>query len=137
LEVIKSLVLEKIPMNNESSLYKNTDMDAGDTTADRGIIPAEVAARREREGDAFRHTADELADPESIDITGGATVDQEGLANNYAIEPEMYINEPGDLRQQESELAAERAHELEQLQEDEDGKLDMDHDRRHRGPGVI
>jgi len=27
------------------------------------------------------------ADPESIDVTGGATVDQEGLANNYAVEP--------------------------------------------------
>ncbi|MBV8884955.1 MAG: hypothetical protein JO235_13310 [Chroococcidiopsidaceae cyanobacterium CP_BM_RX_35] len=124
-------------MNNERSLYKNTDMKEEDTTADRGIIPAEVAARREREGDAFRRTADEQADPESIDVTGGATVDQEGLANNYAIEPEMYVNEPGDLRQEESELAAERAHELEELQEDEEGKLDMEHDKRHRGPGLV
>jgi hypothetical protein len=49
----------------------------------------------------------------------------------------MYVNEPGDLRQQEEELAEQRAHELEELKEDEDGKLDMDHDSRHRGPGII
>ncbi len=128
-------------MNNEASskekTTKNEQMDT--STADRGIIPAEVAARMDREGDAYRHTADELAvaDPESINVTGGATVDQEGLANNYAIEPEMYVNEPGDLRQQEEELAEQRAHELEELKEDEDGKLDMDHDSRHRGPGII
>ena len=124
-------------MNNESSLYKNTDMDAGDTTADRGIIPAEVAARREREGDTFRHTADELADPESIDVTGGATVDQEGLANNYAIEPEMYVNEPGDLRKEEAEVAAERSKDLEGLNQDEEGKLTMESDKRGKGPGII
>jgi len=39
----------------------------------------------------------------------GATVDQEGLANNYAIEPEMYFEEPGDAKQEEEQDAAERA----------------------------
>jgi len=124
-------------MNNESSLYKNTDMDEGDVTADRGIIPAEVAARMEREGDAFRKTADEQADPESINVTGGATVDQEGLANNYAIEPEMYINEPGDLRQEEAERAAERAEQLKDVNQDEEGKLTAERDMRGKGPGII
>lgn len=57
-------------MNHDSSLYKDTDMKEEDTTADRGIIPAEVAARREREGSDYRKTADEQADPESIDVTG-------------------------------------------------------------------
>jgi len=120
--------VEKIPMNNDSSLYKNTDMDEGDVTADRGIIPAETAARMEREGGAFRKTADEQADPESIDVTGGATVDQEGLANNYAIEPEMYVNEPGDLRQEE---------ELEELNQNEEGKLTEQGDTRGKGTGII
>ncbi len=73
---------------------------------DRNIISAETAARMEREGDNFKKTPDK---EESIDTTGGYTVDREGLANNYAIEPEMYINEPGDLREKEKALAAERA----------------------------
>ena len=115
-------------MTHDSSLYKNTDMDEGDDTADRGIIPAEVAARREREGGDFKQTADEQAGPESIDVTGGATVDQEGLANNYAIEPEMYVNEPGDLRQEE---------ETEELNQDERGKLTEEGDRRGKGTGII
>jgi hypothetical protein len=124
-------------MNNESSLYKNTDMNEEDTTADRGIIPAEVAARREREGSNFRKTADEQADPESIDVTGGATVDQEGLANNYAIEPEMYVDEPGDLRQEEEELAAERAEAIEEAKQGGEGKLSMEGDKRGKGPGLV
>ena len=124
-------------MNNEPSLYKTTDMKEEDTTADRGIIPAEVAARREREGTDFRKTADEQADPESIDVTGGATVDQEGLANNYAIEPEMYADEPGDLKQEEEELAAERAAAIAEAQEGGEGKLTMEGDKRGKGPGII
>lgn len=124
-------------MNHDSSLYKDTDMKEEDTTADRGIIPAEVAARREREGSDYRKTADEQADPESIDVTGGATVDQEGLANNYAIEPEMYYDEPGDAVQQDEEIAAERAEAIAEAQQGGDGELTMDRDTRRKGPGVI
>ena len=124
-------------MNHDSSLYKDTDMKEEDTTADRGIIPAEVAARREREGSDYRNTADEQAEPESIDVTGGATVDQEGLANNYAIEPEMYYDEPGDAVQQDEETAAERAEAIAEAQQGGDGELTMDRDTRGKGPGVI
>ena len=124
-------------MNHDSSLYKDTDMKEEDTTADRGIIPAEVAARREREGSDYRKTADEQADPESIDVTGGATVDQEGLANNYAIEPEMYYDEPGDAVQQDEETAVERAEAIAEAQQGGDGELTMDRDTRRKGPGVI
>ena len=124
-------------MNHDSSLYKDTDMKEEDTTADRGIIPAEVAARREREGSDYRTTADEQAEPESIDVTGGATVDQEGLANNYAIEPEMYYDEPGDAVQQDEETAAERAEAIAEAQQGGDGELTMDRDTRGKGPGVI
>lgn len=53
---------------------------------DPNIVPAETAARMKREGDGFKSTAP------------GQTVDSEGLANNYAVEPEPYVNEPGDLR---------------------------------------
>ncbi len=64
---------------------------------DRGIVPAETAARKEREGEDYKESAEK--EEGSIDTTAGATVSNEGLANNYAIEPEMYIEEPGDLKE--------------------------------------
>ena len=108
-------------------------------TYDRGIIPAETAARKEREGDTFKTTPKEIGDTtnESIHTTGGYTTDKEGLTNNYAIEPEMYVNEPGDMRQQEEELAAERGQQLRNLNQDEEGKLTMEDDTRGKGPGAI
>jgi molecular chaperone GrpE (heat shock protein) len=70
---------------------------------DRHIIPAEIAARRDREGDNYKQLPTSDAQGRaSIDTTAGYTVDGRGLANNYAIEPEMYIEEPGDLRPQNS-----------------------------------
>jgi len=126
-------------MENEArSKGKTTSNEKMDTsTADRGIVPAEVAARMDREGSDFKTTADEQADPESIDVTGGATVDQEGLGNNYAVEPEMYYEEPGDAKQEEEQDAAERAQELAEANEDKEGELTMEHDTRGRGPGLI
>jgi hypothetical protein len=56
---------------------------------DANIIPAETAARKEREG------ADYKKIPEG-NIEGGAAIDNEGLLNNYAVEPEMYFEDPGD-----------------------------------------
>ena len=35
------------------------------------------------------------------------------------------------------ELRAQRLHEMEELQESEEGKLTLEHDCRHRGPGMI
>ena len=116
---------------------------------DRGITPAETAARQEREGEGFMHipteadvesaNSDELAHPDRIRTTDGYTVDKEGLANNYAIEPEMYINEPGDLRAKEEAKARDRAEALKALKEDnnETGKLTTEGDTRGKGPGVI
>nr|WP_238718371.1 hypothetical protein [Petrachloros mirabilis] len=62
---------------------------------DRNIVSAETAARQEREGEEFKQTPE--SNDDSMDTTGGFTVDREGLTNNYAIEPEMYVEEPGDL----------------------------------------
>ncbi len=56
---------------------------------DTHIIPAESAARQDREGKDFGHTSHEEPDGESIHATEGYTVDKEGLLNNYAIEPEL------------------------------------------------
>ena len=46
------------------------------------LIPAEVRSQLQREGgNVFSRPA-----------INGATVDQEGLTNNYAVEPEMYFS---------------------------------------------
>ncbi|TAG85257.1 MAG: hypothetical protein EAZ09_03220 [Oscillatoriales cyanobacterium] len=116
---------------------------------DRGITPAETAARQEREGANFMHTATEesqknattndQSDDESIRTTDGYTVDKEGLINNYAIEPEMYINEPGDLKEQEKAEAQERLRILAEIKDKrgEEGKLTTEADTRGKGPGII
>ena len=122
-------------VRSKEKVTRNEEL--GTSTADRGIIPAEVAARMDREGSDYRTTADEQADPESINVTGGATVDQEGLANNYPIEPEMYYDEPGDAAKEEAQAKAERAEELAEVNQDSDGKLTNEHDTRGRGPGII
>lgn len=90
---------------------------------DRKITSAETAARMEREGENFRSKPG--ADG-TIDTTGGYTISREGLLNNYAIEPEMYVDEPGDLRTKQDAEAVERAKELEEINS-EGGK----------GPGII
>ena len=133
-------------MTNDKSTMKpevGTDVD----TYDAHIVPAETAARMEREGSNFKSTPsqdkEEMAktndqtDDESIDSTSGYTVDKEGLVNNYAIEPEMYIDEPGDLREEEEEATAQRVRELEEANEDKDGDLTMEGDQRGTGPGLI
>jgi hypothetical protein len=104
---------------------------------DRGIVPAETAARIEREGEDYKDLP-EAEDGDKLDTTGGYTVDQEGLLNNYAIEPEMYYEVPGDAREEAEEDKSDRAQELREVNEtNEDGKLTTDHDSRGRGPGVI
>ena len=72
-----------------------------DANYDRAITSAETAARMEREDDDFKEN------PEA-----GQTVDREGLANNYAVEPEMYYEEPGDRKEIKEAEKAERAAEL-------------------------
>ena len=130
----------------------NQGIDSSDRaevdTYDRGIIPAETAARMEREGDKYKTLpteegeadapTDDQTDSESIRTTDGYTIDREGLSNNYAIEPEMYYEEPGDARKQAAEEKAARIEELAEIsQDDEEGKLTEKGDSRGRGPGII
>ncbi|RCJ19816.1 hypothetical protein A6S26_03515 [Nostoc sp. ATCC 43529] len=135
-------------MTNES-VKKGIDSSerAEVDTYDRGIIPAETAARREREGDKFKtlpteereasSATDDQTDSQSIRTTDGYTVDKEGLLNNYAVEPEMYYEEPGDARQQAVEDTAQRVEELEDINQDEEGKLTEKGDKRGKGSGII
>lgn len=91
---------------------------------DPHIIPAETAARQEREGENYKEFPDHEA---SMDTAGGYTMDREGLVDNFAVEPEMYINEPGDLREEEEAEKAQRAEELKEINEGGKGK----------GPGLV
>ncbi|GAB4531087.1 MAG: hypothetical protein Tsb0014_14330 [Pleurocapsa sp.] len=83
-----------------------------DANYDRGITSAETAARMEREGENFKHAPEKEGE---TDTTSGYTVDREGLANNYAIEPEMYYEEPGDRQEKAEAEEAERAEELKEV----------------------
>jgi hypothetical protein len=67
---------------------------------DANMIPAETAARKDREGEDFKQIPHDTASTASLDTTGGQTVDTEGLTNNYAAEPEMYSETPGDMPNQ-------------------------------------
>ncbi len=137
----------------DKEIKKN--IQSADDTSDRvaedkydpHIVPAETAARREREKETFKtvptmereeeaKTNDDVDDG-SIRTTDGYTVDKEGLLNNYAIEPEMYINEPGDLREKEEAETQQRQKQIGNLKEDEEGKLTMEHDYRPKGQGAI
>lgn len=126
-------------MHSEDTTTNNPAEDLNTDTPqyDRGIVPAETAARKDREAEQFGHPHEEQA-PESIDVTAGATVDKEGLDNNYAVEPEMYVDEPGDLREEEAALAAERSDDLAAARDnDEAGKLTEEGDTRGKGPGLL
>ena len=114
-----------------------SDRVAGDEY-DPHIVPAETGAREEREGNAFKtRPTEQGTSPDSIHTTDGYTVDKEGLLNNYAVEPEMYINEPGDLRERDAQLAAERVEELKDIQADKQGDLTLEDDKRGHGEGMI
>jgi len=116
-------------------------------TYDRGIIPAETAARIKREGVNYKHlpteedlasaSTDDQTNISSIRTTDGYTVDKEGLLNNYAVEPEMYYEVPGDAREVAEEEKAERIQELREVNADKTGLLTEDFDKRGRGPGMI
>ena len=124
---------------NPSDRQAKTKEQIKSESYDRNLVPAETAARHEREGDNYKTkiTQDKQANPDSIDTTEGYTVDNEGLVNNFAIEPEMYVNEPGDLREKEEQEREKRRQELQQLDEERQGELTMKEDKRGRGPGVF
>ncbi|TAE57109.1 MAG: hypothetical protein EAZ76_16430 [Nostocales cyanobacterium] len=123
---------------------KKTRIDAHERVEkngyDRGIIPAETAARMEREKDNYKKIPSEAdiantptndqSDTYSIRTTDGYTVDQEGLLNNYPVEPEMYYETRGDAREKLEEDKAERLQELKEVNDNTEGK-------RGKGTGII
>jgi len=98
---------------------------------DRFMVPAETAKRQKREGQSYGNTPDSNA-------TNGYTVDREGLANNYAVEPEIYAEVPGDMKARNQAAEAARVEKrLETQQTDEDGELTQGSDSRGKGVGII
>lgn len=89
-------------MSNRAEPARDTSDRVESDVYDRGIVPAETAARKEREGADYKTHPTEN-DSDSVQTDGGYTVDKEGLLNNYAVEPEMYYETPGDARQPEDE----------------------------------
>jgi hypothetical protein len=91
------------PPEEETNLLASEEREAAQSydkptpdSYDPNIIPAETAARKEREGDNFKRLPQHPPGSESLDTTGGFTVDKEGLVDNFAVEPEMYYETPGD-----------------------------------------
>lgn len=123
---------ENLEPNNQAQILENME---DSNHYDRVILPAETGARQDREGENFKH----LPEPEGdLDTTGGYTVDREGLLNNYAVEPEMYYETPGDAEPQHQRDIAHRQEEIEEVtHNDETGKLTMEADKRGRGSGLV
>lgn len=105
------------------------DTDRSPSHYDPHLVPAETAARAKREGKVFGHIDRDPHDSEHVHTRDGYTVDNEGLINNYAVEPPMYINEPGDLDQEERANAEQRAADRR--------AMESGHDFHHKGPGLI
>uniref|UniRef100_B8HKH5 Uncharacterized protein n=1 Tax=Cyanothece sp. (strain PCC 7425 / ATCC 29141) TaxID=395961 RepID=B8HKH5_CYAP4 len=138
-------------MKQDMGKTQKGNSDSADRVAsdsyDPHIVPAETAARMEREGDLFKTAptekgqasakTDEQTESNSVRTTDGYTVDQEGLLNNYAIEPEMYINEPGDLRESEESNPSKSSQDYQNLNHDRQGELTLDQDKRPKGPGLV
>lgn len=79
---------------------------------DRNLTPSEVSAREEREAQGFKDLPEDKGD---VETSGGFTVDREGKLNNFAVEPEMYVDEPGDLEQQKQANRQRRQEEREEI----------------------
>lgn len=105
---------------------------------DPHLIPSETAAREAREGDRFGHVEhDNPEEKEHIHTRDGYTMDQEGLINNYAVEPPMYVNQPGDLAEEEAAAAKMRAADRKSLGKDAEGHASSKNNWQHKGPGMI
>ena len=92
------LVKIVVPAGQEGiELYDSPTPDSYDPN----IIPAETAARKEREGDNFKRLPKHPPGSESLDTTGGFTVDKEGLVDNFGSEPVMYYETPSDVPDEE------------------------------------
>ena len=139
----KSPAEQGLPVNSEPTPAPAPDavvpspVDPQVSHYDPHIMPAETVARQRREGTHFGHVEHDPKETSHIHNRDGYTMDQEGLINNYAIEPKMYISEPGDLDEQEAAIARQKAADRRAMTRDDAGKLTPKNNWNHRGPGII
>ncbi len=96
------LAAENLAAQSGTELYDSPTPDSYDPH----LIPAETAARKEREGENFKSLSKHNPGSESLDTTAGFAIDKEGLIDNFGIEPEMYYEQPGDIPDEESSTSA-------------------------------
>lgn len=71
-----------------------------DVNAPDAVIPSNVDVEKNIKNIKAEDAQEEAEDSEPIHTTHGYVIDEGGLINNFAVEPQMYIDEPGDLGDQ-------------------------------------
>jgi hypothetical protein len=96
-------------------------------------LPVEASANP---GPAIAPPTDEQTIQENIHGINHYTVDQDGLMNNYPVEPEMYFEVPGDAREENEAEKAARAQERREVTENSLGNPDGEEEVGNHGRGV-
>jgi hypothetical protein len=96
-------------------------------------LPTEASANP---GPAILPPTDEQTIQENLHHMNHYTVDQDGLMNNYPVEPEMYFEVPGDAREQNEAVKAARAKERREVTENSLGNSDGEEEVGNHGRGV-
>jgi hypothetical protein len=96
-------------------------------------LPIEASANP---GPPILPPTDEETIMENLSGTNHYTVDQDGLMNNYPIEPEMYFEVPGDAREQNEAEKAARAQERREVTENSLGDPEGEEHVGSHGKGV-
>lgn len=79
----------KAPETVQNELLQDPNLSDGSE-----LIPAEAAVRGDRQDSPLPpHAQKGTSTTESLKATHGQTVDQEGLTNNYAVTPDMYLQQ--------------------------------------------
>lgn len=87
-----------------SSIIEDKELDRDDVSDGSELVPAEVGARKEREGSLPPNTpeakSNEKETDSSMNTTSGYTVSEQGLVNNYAVTPKVYPAKPPSEEEQ-------------------------------------
>ncbi|MGB2925378.1 MAG: hypothetical protein WBB82_08755 [Limnothrix sp.] len=78
-------------MDNELTTPIPEDLKDKKVSSGEELVPAEVAARKEREGDI--NTNPEKTSGSDTKVADGYTVSGQGLINNHAVTPDMYVSD--------------------------------------------
>jgi hypothetical protein len=96
-------------------------------------MPIEAAAPK---SPPILPSTDEEVIAENLSGTNHYTVDQDGLMNNYPVEPEMYFEVPGDAREENEAEKAARAQERREVTQNSLGDPEGEEHVGSHGKGV-